>query len=321
MNNMKKKLLVLITIFALLVPFIVNASNKNVKSIDATILDGTIHIDGTTDDGVLAVAIMVYDKDERELIKLVTSPVDEDDKFEESIVVSKDDTYVVKAANYDGGEYISITVGEVKIESKYNVVAASSSKEDKKAAELTNDLVEKIVKGKTVKGIDKELKAKILKAVDDDKDIKVDLVKTEVKESEIKSDARLINKETNKNTIVLGYYDIDITVTIDNEVVGNITILDKEIELSIKLPSDIEKVKEGYTRNYIVYRLHDGEIEKLNANLDGDNVVFKTDKFSTYALAYEDIANPKTIDNVVTYIILGALAIIGIVGSLIYFKH
>ena len=52
-------------------------------------------------------------------------------------------------------------------------------------------------------------------------------------------------------------------------------------------------MKEG--RTFYVIRVHDGKAEKLDTveNEDG-TLTFKTDKFSTYALAYEDAQESTT---------------------------
>ena len=54
---------------------------------------------------------------------------------------------------------------------------------------------------------------------------------------------------------------------------------------------------------------------------DGKSVSFETDKFSTYAIVYEDevsVNNPKTGDEITTYITLGCLSLIAIAGVGIY---
>ena len=107
---MKKNCLVLILIISLFLPFVVKAKELNVKTLDASFNDNKLVVKGTVDDGVLAVAIMVYDSDEKEVIKFVTSDVDEDNSFEDNIDIAEDGTYVVKVANYDGGEYKSVNV-------------------------------------------------------------------------------------------------------------------------------------------------------------------------------------------------------------------
>ena len=65
-------------------------------------------------------------------------------------------------------------------------------------------------------------------------------------------------------------------------------------------------------RKYYILRLHNGVVDKLETKLNGDILSFETNKFSTYALTYEDVNNPKTGDNIIIYLILGLLSIIGI---------
>lgn len=46
-------------------------------------------------------------------------------------------------------------------------------------------------------------------------------------------------------------------------------------------------------RTYFVIRVHDNVVTKLPAKVNADGTLsFETDCFSTYALAYEDIAKP-----------------------------
>ena len=99
--------------FALLILIpLSNAQAKTITSMTVIESNGTIAIKGTAEDEVLAVAIMVYDETETNLITIETASVDEDNNFDYSIEVEKG-TYVVKAADYDGGEYVTkkVSVG------------------------------------------------------------------------------------------------------------------------------------------------------------------------------------------------------------------
>ena len=83
------------------------------------------------------------------------------------------------------------------------------------------------------------------------------------------------------------------------------------------LPENIAKVEEGYTRKYYVVRYHDGKSEVIPATVDGNIITFESDKFSTYALAYEDtknssIENPPTSDNVIIDLAVGTASVIGL---------
>lgn len=109
MKKLSKYLLV-IMLSLFIIPLVnVNATSLNVKTINASISDNKISVDGTVDNGVLAVAIMVYDEAGTNLLKMQTTAVGVDDSFKDTINI-KNGTYVVKAANYDGGTYITKTV-------------------------------------------------------------------------------------------------------------------------------------------------------------------------------------------------------------------
>lgn len=107
---MNKKILIPFLALALFIfmPF-VNAASLNVKTLDASITNKEINVSGTTDNGVLAVAIMIYDETGN-LVTMQTTSVDSSSKYSDKITVPSDETYIVKVANYDGGNYISKTV-------------------------------------------------------------------------------------------------------------------------------------------------------------------------------------------------------------------
>lgn len=98
------------------------------------------------------------------------------------------------------------------------------------------------------------------------------------------------------NDKILGYYDVNLALNGDDSKLGNITDLgnkDVEVRLSVSYLKDLTPVKPGYRRSYYVIRYHDGVAEKINAKLDGEKLVFRSGKFSTYAVAYTDIRTPS----------------------------
>lgn len=119
---------------------------------------------------------------------------------------------------------------------------------------------------------------------------------------------------------ILGYFDISILLKNDaGDTLTTIPELSDAIELSIKLPSNLEPVKEGLVRKYYVIREHKGKVELIDAKLseDGSYLTFNSDKFSTYALTYVDVedmsgvTSPDTGDNVVLYMALGLISLVG----------
>lgn len=85
--------------------------------------------------------------------------------------------------------------------------------------------------------------------------------------------------------------------TPDGKMVGTsddttqITDTGKEITITVKVPSDIPKAAEGFTRTYTVVRVHEGNAQALDTQQSGNLLTFSTSKFSTYAITYVDVKN------------------------------
>ena len=94
-----------------------------ITSLTATQKDGVVSVSGTTEDGALAVAISVYDSTGENLISLETTSVSDDNTFSREIEL-ENDNYVVKVADYEGGEYKTVAV-----------LAAEETSDDEEASE------------------------------------------------------------------------------------------------------------------------------------------------------------------------------------------
>lgn len=138
----------------------------------------------------------------------------------------------------------------------------------------------------------------------------------------------LIEETVEGKYTLLSFYDVSlIKVTDNNEVIGHVTDADEAVKVTLGLPTELPELKEGFTRKYYVVRIHEGEatvISDVTDNGDG-TVSFNSDKFSTYAIAYEDVKetkeetketveNPQTGDKLITNIIVSVISISGIAG-------
>lgn len=87
------------------------------------------------------------------------------------------------------------------------------------------------------------------------------------------------------------YLDLSIILKAGNEELGTLNKLREEITITIAVP---EKLKaEG--RTYKVIRNHEGEVTVLDTIVNKDGTIsFKTDRFSTYVLAYADQEETST---------------------------
>ena len=111
------KTLIITFVFAMVLPFSVDALSLEIFSIDVTDNDGILTIKGEAEEGVLAVAVVVYKEGVENPVYMQTCAYDDGynceltKKFETG-------TYIVKVADYAGGEYISksINVETKKVE-------------------------------------------------------------------------------------------------------------------------------------------------------------------------------------------------------------
>lgn len=162
---------------------------------------------------------------------------------------------------------------------------------------------------------------KELSKVINDKSVKVSL------EFEKVSDTKDLKEKFNeavkdiKDVNIVSFYNIKVSVknVLTNEEVGVLSELTDKITLMISIPNDIKEVDEGHTRNYYIIREHDGKIEVIKdvkVSEDGKTLEFESDRFSTYAIAYNDVETvaevPKTSDNVSLFVTLGFISIIAI---------
>lgn len=132
-----------------------------------------------------------------------------------------------------------------------------------------------------------------------------------------KEDVDLINKLIDNKYVLAKYYNIDLFNAVKDLKVEQITDSSKEVAVTLNIPSDMEKVKDGFTRKYYIVRVHDGKTDILDTTLNADGTLtFKTDKFSTYSLVYTDtetnIDNPKTSDNIALYLVFAGVSFIGL---------
>lgn len=104
-----------------------------VNTLNTTEKDGKVLFNGTVDSETLAVSLMVYDKSGENLVNLATAAVDDKNEYNIEMQLSEG-TYVVKAADYNGGKFLekTVTVGDTE----NNVV---NDTEDLKQNEPTDD--------------------------------------------------------------------------------------------------------------------------------------------------------------------------------------
>ena len=256
-------------------------------------------------------------------------------------VVTDNFQYVVplKTLNIPAGEVSEEEPAEDPTEETTETVKIEAKEEDAAAKTEVAKIINSVValdEG-TVEGIDEELADKIREKVENGETIIVAVVAEEVKAEDVKEDAeKAEEKVSGTNKKIVAFYDIDVLVKTEDETLGNVTSLGDKIKLTVKLPTDLPEVPEGYTRVFKVIMVHDGVAKELDATVSGENLTFLSDKFSTYAIAYEDTkaeetaeetktegttaSNPKTGDNIGVYTTIFVIATICLAGSVIISK-
>ncbi len=173
-----------------------------------------------------------------------------------------------------------VTVGINDKESQQNI------------SDTMTSIVDGIINKKEVTSVSGKTVENIKNAINEGKVISTEVQVTPVKETEVNAqDKKVLEDHIDQNVNIAQYLDINILVKANNQVIGEINQLNKEITFTVAIPEDL--MKEG--RTFYVIRVHDGKAEKLETveNEDG-TLTFKTDKFSTYALAYEDAQDSTT---------------------------
>ena len=122
-------------------------------------------------------------------------------------------------------------------------------------------------------------------------------VELEVKETtptaeekkEIKTAVEAAKEASGEDYTVAMYFDANLFKT-SNGTKTQLHETNGKIAVSFKLPAQFKNTDSSVTRTYAVARIHDGKTEILVCEYDPetDLLTFYTDKFSTYALMYED---------------------------------
>lgn len=232
-------------------------------------------------------------------------------------------------------EYVKDEYKEYKLADNKYIVAKEdnlvTTDEDTKENESSiNDIIKNILSGEDVEGVSEETKENIVEAIINGDTIEA-LLNTDTKEESdlTSSEKELVTGEIKENERIAGYYDIEVLLKVNGTEIGKISELEKKIIISMDI-SDVEKVKDGYTRTYYVLRIHDSKIDRLDTKIDGNLLSFETDKFSTYVVAYEDVKkdtsstttddtkpvsnNPQTGDNIFANLILIVISSLFVIG-------
>ena len=267
---------------------------------------------------------LTFDKDSAAVGETVTMTITPDAGYEISLIkiIDKDNKIIEVKDNkfvMPGSDvWVSVEFAKPSIKTELPVVDPEEEVKEATVAVKEETKVEEVLT-ETIKENEE------LKEISEKESVKVEV---EITNIEVKEETEEAMKEVAGNAKIATYFDIIINVkkVSDNTILGTLSKLVKEIELMVVLPEDLKNNDKNVEREYFIIREHEEngktEVEKIPATLseDGNYLVFKTDRFSTYALAYEDSAAkpevPGTGDNAMLYIALGFISIAAIGVSL-----
>lgn len=163
----------------------------------------------------------------------------------------------------------------------------------------TQNLIENITEAVAKSVVDEKTAEKVSEAISSGKTVSTEIVVTKLLQNDITQTEQSaieekVSSELGTNAKVQ-YLDVSIVLMAGDEELGTLNKIEDEITITVAIPEELKA--EG--RIYKVIRNHDGEITVLDTveNEDG-TISFKTDRFSTYALAYADSETPNTTPSV-----------------------
>lgn len=219
---------------------------------------------------------------------LVAYYVDENDKVVEYEVTVKDDCAVFAT------DHFSIyTIAEKKavIEPEVEVVAPETNVGGSTFEDKAEDVVEKVP-------FTEEEKAQIEAGAEVTITLEVkDITETVSKEDKAKVEAEV--KEVKDQKVGM-YLDVNMFKQVGNNTVVKVPELNGKVKIQFTVPEELLVKDTTMNRVYSIIRVHDGETTVIDAKFDPatKTLVFETDRFSTYALVYKDVAKvPQTGDN------------------------
>ena len=109
------------------------------------------------------------------------------------------------------------------------------------------------------------------------------IMSVELQENVDPEDKAAIEEAAEGKYAVGMYLELNLDIYINDELSRSVTLLDEPICITVDIPEEL--LAEG--REYVILRLHDGEVDILK-DLDSDpnTITFETDRFSTYAIGY-----------------------------------
>ena len=134
--------------------------------------------------------------------------------------------------------------------------------------------------------------------------VKVYLEVSDITETITEEDKKLIETEIEDKEVAI-YLDITLFKQVGEREPKKVPNINGLVTITFQVPSNLVNTDSSVARKYQIVRVHEGEVSIIDAVYDEitGEISFETDKFSTYALIYEDVAvkNPQTGDATATW--------------------
>ena len=229
--------------------------------------------------------------DKSELNKLIT---DNKNLKEETYTIDSWKTFKTALTNAETvANNVNATKAEIDEAIKNLTNAYKALEKTPPAPEKTEVKVEADVEVTVNNTIDKVVNSndKVVEYINKGVEVKTEVEVKDVEPTE--EDKTTIANVVPKATIAK-YFDINILIkdATTNKQLDKITELSENVEFTIELDEELKNVPEGFERVYKVIRMHDGKAESIETILSDDknSITFNTDRFSIYAISYEDVA-------------------------------
>lgn len=163
---------------------------------------------------------------------------------------------------------------------------------DEKAEQLLKDVTDQIIAGSS-EFTDADTANAVIEAAKAGKTVTVvaDVQKANSGNAQVQADAKKIQKElealtaeSNNTATVAMYLDLSVLIEADDIELGNITNLSTPMKFTVVVPENL--LAEG--REFYILRVHNGAVNKIVPERNKNILTFGTDRFSTYAVVYED---------------------------------
>ena len=188
---------------------------------------------------------------------------------------------------------VSCGTSDITIDAKFAKALADSVAEN--ASEDTPVITRTTEDDPTKDTLFDQLKNNEVIAQDPNEDYIIELV---IKEKAMNdADKTKILAKMKEDTTIVQLYDIYIVVkdTNGNEIT-RVHEVPNEIAFEVAIPDAIAQVEEGKTRTYTILREHtEFEIIENQLSKDGKKISFKSDKFSTFAIVYDEVEKTEPV--------------------------